>query len=146
MNTKLFAFLITFLAGIAALTFSFASTGHEIVDDTKNMIHDVESKADELGNKAENGINNMKESIKNTTDNVVDDTKNSINTMENDYDSRYVPNSDYSVSRTSSLSNDATYLGLGSTAWTWLIGTVTAIGVIAIVWYYFADNNTISRD
>lgn len=140
MISKIRAFLMTFFFIVAGLTFSFASTtGTTMVDDAKNMMDNTMNAADTLGNKAENGIDDMKNSITNTVDNMKDDTKTEMNTLESN------TNSNYTVARTSSVSNQ-TFLGLGSTAWTWLIVAVTVVGVVAIVWYYFADNNTISRD
>lgn len=132
MNPKILTSLALLISLICGLSFCFANTGSELVDDAKNTMHNTMDAADDLGNKAENGIDNMKNSLDNDVDNLKSDTNKAFDTQSN-----------YSVTRTSTT-ND-TFLGLSSVAWTWLIAAITTVGVVAIIWYYFADN-TISKD
>ena len=43
-------------------------------------------------------------------------------------------NNDYTATRTSATDN--TFMGMNSTAWTWLILGIAAIAIVALVWYY----------
>lgn len=57
---------------------------------------------------------------------ITDDTKNSTaNTTSN-----------YTVAKASTVANDTTFMGITSTAWTWIILAVAAILIIALIWYY----------
>ena len=55
----------------------------------------------------------------------------------------YNNNNNYTVTRTSA---DNTMMGMNSTAWTWIIIGIAAIGIIAIVWYYTSQTNSNHRD
>ena len=43
-------------------------------------------------------------------------------------------NNGYTATRTST--GESTFMGMGSTAWTWLILGIAAIAIVALVWYY----------
>ena len=43
-------------------------------------------------------------------------------------------NGNYNATRTATTAN--TFMGMNSTAWTWLIIGIAAIAIIALVWYY----------
>lgn len=51
----------------------------------------------------------------------------------------------YTATRTATDTTGATFLGMNSTAWTWLIIGIAAIAIVALVWYYGTQLNS-SRD
>ena len=75
----------------------------------------------------------MSESVLTNGDNN-DTAKDTNNDVMND---RYVS------TRTSS---DSTFMGMGSTAWTWLILGIATIAIIALVWYYSMQLNASNHD
>ena len=45
-------------------------------------------------------------------------------------------NGAYNATRTSVDTQAGTFMGMNSTAWTWLIMAIAAIAIVALVWYY----------
>ena len=57
-------------------------------------------------------------------------------------------NNNYTATRTATT-EDTTFMGMNSTAWTWLILGISAIAIISLVWYYsaqFTSSNYSDRD
>ena len=68
--------------------------------------------------------------------------------MKNNMQSSMQNTTNYSTARTSTTgttSNNATFLGMNSTMWIWLILALAAIGIIAIV-YNFSKQNSDDYD
>ena len=76
--------------------------------------------------------NNNNDNNNNNNDNANNNDNNNANNDNND-------NGNYTATRTSA---DNTMLGMNSTAWTWIILGIAAVGIIAIVWYYTSQVNS----
>ena len=103
-----------------------------IKDGTQNLENGLNSAVDDMNNNNNNENNNNNN---NNTDNNNND-HNLANFTNNDN------NGNYTATRTAT--DDATVMGMTSTAWTWIILGVAAIAIIAVVWYYsmqFTNNN-----
>ena len=93
--------------------------------------------------KAENSMENAGNAIEGTTNKVEGTMNNATSANKN-------ANRDtYTATRTST-DGGTTFMGMNSTAWTWLILGVAAIGIIAVVWYYSmqitSENKNSRRD
>ena len=64
-----------------------------------------------------------------------DNIKNAANNIGNAVTGT---SNNYTATRTSA---DNTFMGMNSTAWTWLILGIAAIAIIALVWYYSSQLN-----
>ena len=78
----------------------------------------------------ENAANNTTNTMANNgnNNNTHKDTNN--NTMHTTTNN----NGNYTATRTAT--NQATFMGMNATAWTWLILGIAAIAIVALVWYY----------
>ena len=50
----------------------------------------------------------------------------------------------YTATRTAA--DEGTLLGMNATAWTWLIIGMVGIAIIALVWYYSMQHDTIDKN
>ena len=106
----------------------------DISNASKDATGGMEQDANNAGNNMENtnGNNNGNSMLdEGNNDNTAKDTNNETGTaglMNNN-------NNAYTATRTATT-GDATFMGMGSTAWTWLILGIAAIAIIALVWYY----------
>ena len=77
----------------------------------------------------EHPIQDATNSMETTMNNAGKDVKNSVSPSTNNGNS-------YSATRTSTGGAEATFMGMNSTVWTWLIIGIAAIAIVALVWYY----------
>lgn len=102
-----------------ALTFNFCFAA----DGMNNMVNDVKNAVGETGNKVEDAAKDISNKSKNVTGSVA-------NTMGN------MTRDEYNATRTSTDATADTFMGMTDTTWTWLIVGVTAIAIVALIWYY----------
>jgi len=148
MNKKIFASLAVIISIVFSFSICFANTNESA-----------------LGN-VTNGIRNFVGGTENTMENVASDVSNTSRNMTGDFENTMTANTNnafmgmtngnnndnnngnngnnggYTATRTAT--DDATVMGMTSTAWTWIILGVAAIAIIAVVWYYsmqFTNNN-----
>ncbi len=95
----------------------------DVVGGAENAVEDaardISNASKDATNKMEQGANNMGNTVMNHIDN---------NTQTG------FTNNNYTATRTATTDN--TFMGMNSTAWTWLIIGIAAIAIIALVWYY----------
>ena len=74
----------------------------------------------------------------NPTENVTNGIENGAQNMSNKVESgtQNSMNGAYNATRTSVDTQAGTFMGMNSTAWTWLIMAIAAIAIVALVWYY----------
>ena len=130
MNKKAITFFSIIFLIICSFTMCFAS--ENMIKDAGNKIKDT---IEDAGNSVENGIKNTENMITDSTKKmenedkkIMSDTYNKMNEKNN------TENGNYTATRTSA--NNATFMGMNATTWTWLILGVAAIAIIALVWYY----------
>ena len=103
---------------------------------------------DNVMNDAVNGVRNTVGGAENVIEGAVKDTTNGIksttNTMENGANNTINNNIAYSANRTATTTttDTANFMGMSANMWTWLILGISAIVIIALVWYY---SNQVSR-
>lgn len=125
----IFALLIAFSAISASC--AFANT---------NMINTVENAAQNVTSVAGNMLNDGV----NATKNVVNDFSNGAERTGNDVvagmtNANNNSTENYTATRTSA---DATWLGMDSNAWTWLIMGIVTVAIVALVWFYAKQRET----
>ena len=119
MNKK---FLIS-IGIFACLIFSFSACLA-----TTDVINDVRNTAGTVEDKMENAVKDVSNTSKKAT-----------NTMENNIGSTF-NNGNYNTTR---VSTDNTVMGMTSKTWTWLIVGITAVAIMALIWYYTMQNSNI---
>lgn len=124
------ALLIGFLT--ISTSFAFANT---------NVINTVEKTTQNVTATAENALNHGVGATKNTINNVNNGARRTGNTAitgtTNTRNDNRATNT-YAARRT----NTNTWLGMTSTAWTWLIMGIVAVAIVALVWFYARERNT----
>lgn len=96
-----------------------------------------------------NGIRNVvggaENAVEDATKDITDASKNATSQMENAGNdiTNAITDNNYIATRTST---DSTLMGMGSTAWTWLILGVAAIAIVALVWFYSVQLNGSNHD
>lgn len=162
MQKKVILIFAIIISIIFSYSICFATDGTDAVRNTVNDAGNmVEGAMENVGNMVENTMNNVGNAMKDSTEkteNTMENAGNAIeeagNTIEKDTknvtsDNMGTNNDTYTATR-SSTNGNATFMGMNSTAWTWLILGIAAIAIIAIVWYYSmqmtSEKNNSRRD
>ena len=128
----LIAFIFTF-----AVTFSFATDNMAM-----NVVNDVSNGARDAVNGAENMVEGAVNGVTGASQNMTNSVEGSMNNMANTMTNGMTNNnqmSNYTTGRTATTrtaTNNNAFMGMTSTAWTWLILGIAAVAIIAMVWYY----------
>lgn len=133
-----FSILITL---ILSSSLCFANDASQMAQDAANGVRNavggaenaVEDATKDISNGVENGAqgvtNGVENSAKNATNKIEGATQNTMNSA-------------YNATRTSVDANSGTLMGMNATAWTWLIMAISAIAIVALVWYYGTQRNS----
>lgn len=95
-------------------------------------------------NVVEDAAKGAGDAVKSGANTIGGSTKNAMTAVTNSTNSNYrsttgANNNGYSASRTSA---DATFAGMSGNMWTWTILAIVGVAIIALVWYYTAQNKT----
>lgn len=133
MNKKFFVSLAIILFTICSFTFCFATDNGNGLGDAANNVRNF------VGG-VENTVENAAKDVSNTSKNITGGMENGMNNAGNKVMNAMDNNDGYTSARTAttrSIDNaNNTFMGMSSTAWTWLIMGIVAIAIIALVWYY----------
>lgn len=121
MSKKLLFVVEIFMALVFAFSHSF------VLGADNNMMNDAKGAVNEA-------VNDVRDVV-GGAENAMNDT---VNSVTNGMNNRSMSNTTgYTANRTATTSsNESTFLGMGSTAWTWLILAIAAVAIVALVWYY----------
>lgn len=127
----LFAIIFTFIISLFSFTYTFAANG--LVDGIRNTVGGAENVVEGAGSAIGNTIRNGMNTLENGGDQLGKDAQNTMDTMTGS------ANSNYTATRTSSATdaND----GMSTTAYTWVIIGITAVGIGVLIWSYISQNN-----
>ena len=135
MKKKIFTVILALMVSLFAFNICLANEEHPIQDATNSVRNAVGGAENAIENGVE-GIGNMTKdatnSMETTMNNAGEDVRNSVSPSTNNGDS-------YSATRTSTGGAEATFMGMNSTVWTWLIIGIAAIAIVALVWYYSSE-------
>ena len=122
------------------------STVKNIVDGTGNVLRDtgaaISNGAKNMGEAIGNGARDVGETINNGARDAGSAVRNGASQITGDFtrnDNRSNNNGgSYTVARTST--EGGTIMGMSANTWTWFILAITALAIIALVWYYAMEN------
>lgn len=121
MYKKLLTISSIIIIAIFSFSTCFANNGlKDAADGVRNVVGGAE-------NAVEDAARDISNASKDATGKMEEGANNIGNAMMNN-------NNDYTATRTSATDN--TFMGMNSTAWTWLILGIAAIAIVALVWYY----------
>ena len=142
MNKKiLYSILLFLVITFFSVTYCFANDFSRDMHDAANGVRDAVGGAE---NTVEGAAAGVVEGSKDITRGI----ENAGQNMKNNMQSSMQNTTNYSTARTSTTgttSNNATFLGMNSTMWIWLILALAAIGISAIV-YNFSKQNSDDYD
>lgn len=154
MHKKLFITLALITSVVMFFATScFAKDGamHDMGESAKNIAGDVKNGISGAVNNVEGTTRNVAGDISNGSKNVTGSMENSMGNAGNtvtegmNNTSRKMTdgmnNNTYSATRTSA-NGTTTFMGMGATAWTWLILGIAALAIVAAVWYYSMQTNS----
>lgn len=136
MNKKnLISLTIAFLI-LFSSTFSFANNNETGLEKATNNVRDF------VGG-VENTVENAAMDVSNVSKDATGGMQNALDGNNMNFNAMGTIDNGYTTSRV--VAEDTNVMGMSFTAWTWIILGITAIGIIAIVWYYsmqFTHNNS----
>ncbi len=140
MSKKIFIAIGILLAIIFSFNMTFANNGMDnAVNDVRNVVggaeNAVEGAVKDISNASKDATGDMENSANNTTTGMTNDNRNDNNNVNSATRTTNNNNGSYTATRTAAT-DDTTFMGMGSTAWTWLILGIAAIAIVALVWYY----------
>jgi len=145
MKIKIFIVSLITIISLFFVSYTFATnTMNTLTNGVRNVVggaeNVVESTGSAIGNMVQGGMN----AINNGATTVGNATENTIGAMTNG------GNDDYSATRTTATRGVDTDAGTGisTTAYTWVIIGITAVGIGVLLWSYFRQksNNNIYID
>lgn len=126
------AITTAFTVLLFGFSYSFAANnmGQEAVDGARNIVSGAENVVEDAAGGVATGIK----------EGVSDITNGARNITNGAMTSDQAGNGGYSATRTATTrtldTTSNTFLGMGATAWGWLIMSVVGIITVALVWYY----------
>ena len=107
----------------------------DIANTSREATGDMEQAGNTAGNNnSENANGNAMMNNNDNNNNSKNDNNSTKKDTNNETGSTGIMDSNYTATRTSATDN--TFMGMNSTAWTWLIIGIAAIAIVALVWYY----------
>ena len=127
---------------LASIIFSFnfclANDATNMLENAANGVRNVVGGAEDAVENAASGVTNtvrnMTEDVENGANSATNSMRNATNSTKDTNDN--MNNEGYVATRTATDAGAATFMGMTSTAWTWLIIGIAAIAIVALVWYY----------
>ncbi len=153
MYRKLLIGTALLLAIVCSCSVCFANNGlQQAADGVRNVVGDAENAVEGAAKDISNASKNATGDVENTANNIGNDMKSSFenNTKDTNNETRAMTGTttNYDATRTATGAEN-TFMGMNSTAWTWLILGIAAIAIIALVWYYsmqFTSSNYKDKD
>ena len=140
MYKKMLVIFAILTIGIFSFSVCFANNDGSMLQDAANGVRDA------VGG-AENAIEDGAKDIANTTKGVTGSAENAMENKDNSgmtQNNNRTNNSNYIATRTATTNQ--TFMGMSSTAWTWLIIGIAGIAIVALVWYYGSQIRTSNDD
>ena len=142
MHKKLLIGIALMISLVLSFTVCFANDElQKAANSVRNVVGGAENAVEDAAKDISNTSKDATNSMENAGNEAGNEVKNSTNKTENTIDNTMnsgIMNSNYTATRTSS---DNTFMGMNSTAWTWLILGIAGIAIIALVWYYSMQLN-----
>lgn len=145
MKKKLYITILTLLAILTfSISYTFASNNMAAVDGIRNVVGGAENVVENAGKGIVDGVKNVTSAGQNTMENVTGgartQTQNTGNKIVDGTANGYTATRT-TTTRAATGTNTGTFLGMNSTAWTWLIMAIVGIAIVALVWMYAKQNH-----
>ena len=145
MKKKLYITILTLLAILTfSISYTFASNNMAAVDGIRNVVGGAENVVENAGKGIVDGVRNVTSAGQNTMENVTGgartQTQNTGNKIVDGTANGYTATRT-TTTRAATGTNTGTFLGMNSTAWTWLIMAIVGIAIVALVWMYAKQNH-----
>jgi len=127
----LFTILAVLLFGIS----SFAANNNmatDAVDGIRNIVGGAENAVEGAVNGITGGVRSGIEGVEHAGENTV----GALRTDANNGNGGYGATRTATTRMATNTGNTGTFLGMGATAWGWLIMSIVGIITVALVWYY----------
>lgn len=144
MNKKFLISIVIILSVIFSFTICLANDNglKGAAEGVRNVVGGAENAIENAAKDVSNTSKNATNGIENGADNATNHMQEGANTTTNAVTGS--TNNAYTATRTAATDN--TFMGMNSTAWTWLIIGIAAIAIIALVWYYSMQLNNNNFD
>ena len=129
MYKKTLLGLILFIGLAFSFNFCFAADG------VNNMMNHVQNAASDTGNAIEGAAKDVSNTSKNVTGGIANTMGNMTRNGSVDRNGNGNGNG-YNTTRVATDTTGNNLMGMTDTTWTWLIVGITAIAIIALIWYY----------
>lgn len=129
--TTIFAVL---LFGVSS--FAENNIASDAVQGVRNVVGGAENVVGGAISGVTNGVRSGINGVENTASNAGNKMQGSMTTDNNSY------NASRTATNMSTNTGSGTFLGMGATAWGWLIMATVGIITIALVWYYGKERET----
>lgn len=131
--TTIFAILLFGISSFAA-----NNIASDAVQGVRNVVGGAENAVEDAASGVVNGVRSGINGVENTTNNAGNKMQGAMTTTNN--------NDGYNATRTATTgmatNNANKFLGMGATAWGWLIMAIVGIITIALVWYYGKEHES----
>lgn len=152
MNKKLIIGITIVLSIILSFTICFANDElQKAANSVRNVVggaeNAVEDAAKSVSNTTKGATNNIEKGANNAGNEIKSSANkagNNVRTATNNVGNAVTGNTNHYTATRTSANN--TFMGMNSTAWTWLILGIAAIAIIALVWYYSAQLNNNNKN
>ena len=140
MYKKMLVIFAILTIGIFSFSVCFANNDGSMLQDAANGVRDAVGGAENAIEDGAKGIANTTKGATGSAENAMENKDNSGMTQNNNRTN----NSNYTATRTATT--NSTFMGMSSTAWTWLIIGIAGIAIVALVWYYGSQIRTSNDD
>lgn len=140
MYKKMLVIFAILTIGIFSFSVCFAKNDGSMLQDAANGVRDAVGGAENAIEDGAKGIANTTKGATGSAENAMENKDNSGMTQNNNRTN----NSNYTATRTATTNQ--TFMGMSSTAWTWLIIGIAGIAIVALVWYYGSQIRTSNDD
>lgn len=140
MYKKMLVIFAILTIGIFSFSVCFANNDGSMLQDAANGVRDAVGGAENAIEDGAKDLANTTKGVTGSAENVMENKDNSGMTQNNNRTN----NSNYTATRTATTNQ--TFMGMSSTAWTWLIIGIAGIAIVALVWYYGSQIRTSNDD
>ena len=151
----LYSAILLLLAVVFTCSYTFAADNNSMLENAANGVRNVvggaenaiEDAARDVSNTSKNitsNVENAGNNVGNGVQNTARDIGNGVNNVGNGVSN--ITNDGYNATRIATNTDNAGFLGMNSTAWTWVIVAVAAVVIGVLIYSYVSRNNSAHYD
>lgn len=138
-KTLFLIIVVSIITLFSTVCFAEESMMNDAMEGMENTMEDAGNVVKDTANGMANGVKNSVNGISN----AMEDMGSSVMNSNTNYNNGNYNNNGYIAERTATTgyTNEATFLGLNSTAWTWIIMGIIGAIVVGLIIYYNTQRN-----